>query len=139
MVSPEILNQSFKAHLRCLGNLVGACIAYNEAELRIPESIIATIQTECQTLLDLSKDQEIVDLEDARDDLDDLRDIADELGRCQQDIANESSELQILHQLIAQKEIRVKAHEELYGVAERTRGRRRSSSSDSLAESHGSD
>ncbi|KAL8756442.1 MAG: hypothetical protein Q9199_002924 [Rusavskia elegans] len=139
MVSPEILNQSFKAHLRCLGFLVGAYLAYTEAELTVPESILATIRTECQTLLDTSKDQEIVDLEDARDDLDDLKDLADGLGRCQQDNTSESSERQILHQLIAQKETRVKAHEELYGPAERTRGRRRSSSSDSLAESHGSD
>ncbi|KAL8847853.1 MAG: hypothetical protein Q9221_007104 [Calogaya cf. arnoldii] len=102
-------NEILKAHLGCLTCLVGVYIMYIQAELPVPESTLSILQSQCQELLDLSKDQEIEDIKEARNQLEELRNLARRLENSKQQ--GSEREFRGLWSLVELREEQVKDYE----------------------------
>ncbi|KAL8780142.1 MAG: hypothetical protein Q9213_006597 [Squamulea squamosa] len=117
MSSLHSKTRDYKSHLRCLESLVGVHVIYTDQNLK-PPNLNNYIQSEIQILLDLSKDLVIGDVEDANDELDDLKDMAQELGSSADKAGEQAGLLELLNDLIALEEGKLKAQDSLHAYDE---------------------
>ncbi|KAL8671974.1 MAG: hypothetical protein Q9168_003541 [Polycauliona sp. 1 TL-2023] len=106
-------------HLKCLEGLVMVRVRYSETNVKLPDSILHEFHSECQTLLHLSDDQEITDVEHADEELETLRDLVEvliEFGFPDSD--RPLTEFRGLQELVRKKEILLRAYKEEHGISD---------------------